>query len=383
MSSCPIYLVDHVESHVARGRNMLIRMKQKKGFSPIISYRDTLYFCLLCGRCHFVCPAGIKNADITISARNGLITENGLDLFQRLVYRLLLAKRSFLISIIRLISFIPGISKKDAPPLRHISDSFFILSKRISIPKIKKPFLFERLSKKKGGEIAFFPGCAFEFIFPDEGERMFYSLEKLGLDIEYPDGIGCCGFPIYSSGDIETAKEIAKRNIDILLNYERIITGCATCLSGIKKYKELFEEDDPYKKKARHVSSKVFGISEFLVKEDIRIDSEKEGTVTYHDPCHLRWHQGIFDEPRKLIGSIKGIRFVEMRDPDMCCGLAGSFGITHREISLELQKRKIEAIKDTGANIVATECPGCMIQIREGIERERLPIKVVHISELI
>jgi len=381
MSSCPIYLVDHVESHVARGRNMLIKIKKEKGLSPIISYRDALYFCLLCGRCQAVCPARIENVDVTIDARSRIIREKGPNLSQRIVYRLLLSKRSFLVTLIRLISFIPGISKKDAPSLRHISDSFFLLSKRLSLPRIKRPFLSERISGK--GEIAFFPGCAFEFIFPDIGERMFYSLKKYGLNIEYPIGIGCCGFPVYSSGDIETAKEIAKRNIDLLLRYEKIITGCATCLSGIRKYKDLFEEDDPYNKKAREVSSKVFGISEFLVRENIKIDSEKGGTVTYHDPCHMKWHQGIFDEPRKLIMSIKGIEFVEMKDPDMCCGLAGSFGITHREISLELQKRKIDAIKDTGAYIVATECPGCMIQIKEGIERERLPIKVVHISELI
>ncbi|MGQ4894899.1 MAG: heterodisulfide reductase-related iron-sulfur binding cluster [Candidatus Njordarchaeia archaeon] len=145
-----------------------------------------------------------------------------------------------------------------------------------------------------------------------------------------------------------------------------------------------FEDTDEYKSLAEDVSSKVMALSELLANENFTLSSEYSGSiVTYHDPCHMKWHQGIYDEPRKVISSISGIKFIEMRDADMCCGLGGAFGITHRDISLELQRKKIESIKESGAQIVATECPGCMLQIAEGIKRFSLPVQVLHIAQLL
>lgn len=382
MSVCPIYLLDHIESHVARGRNMLINLRERLSKAP--SYKEALYFCILCGRCQHICPSGLPNVNITIAARNELVKKEGLGIIQRFVYHMLLNRRPLLANIVRLISYIPGISRNGAPSLRHLADSFFIFTHIVSIPDFSKPFLRERipLSKQKG-KIAFFPGCAFEFLFANTGEKLFYFLkEKLGLDIEYPTGIGCCGFPVYCAGDIETAKKIAKRNIEVLSGYERIITGCATCVSGLRSYINMFEGED--KKKAEKVSSAVMGISEFIVKEkfDLKLSCSSL-SVTYHDPCHMRWHQGIFDEPRKIISSIRGVEFIEMKDSDMCCGLGGAFGITHRKESLELQKRKIESIIKTNAQLILTECPGCMIQIKDGIAKRNLPIKVMHLGELL
>ena len=388
MSVCPVYLVDHVETHVARGRNMLINIWAEGLIPPIISYKEALYFCILCGRCESVCPAKVPNVEITLEARDYLVKKRGLGLVQRIIYQLLLYKRGFLAGLLRLISYIPGLSQKDAPPLRHIADSFFLLSKPISIPKLKKPFLRERISslrsKEQSKEIAFFPGCAFEFIYPEVGEKIFYLLRSLGLNIDYPEGLLCCGYPVYCAGDKNTAKKIALRNIRILSDYKLIITGCATCMSGLRGYKDWFEKTDEYKSLAEDVSSKVMALSEFLAKENFTLSSEYSGSiVTYHDPCHMKWHQGIYDEPRKVISSISGIKFIEMRDADMCCGLGGAFGITHRDISLELQRKKIESIKESGAQIVATECPGCMLQIAEGIKRFSLPVQVLHVAQLL
>ncbi len=387
MSVCPVYSVDHVESHVARGRNVIVNMASTGSFPMVSSYKDLLYFCLLCGRCQSVCPAMIPSPRITINARGDFIKKRGLGLVQRIVYKWLLFDRNLLASFVRLVSHLPGISKKDSPPLRHLADTFFLLSRQISIPKISVPFLSERVSRKnlaeKRGKIALFPGCAFEFFFPYVGEKMIRSLRKLGLDVVYPYGLGCCGFPVYCAGDIDTARKMAIRNIKLLKGYDKIITGCATCASALKGYKDWF--DNGHKSDAEYVSSRVMVFSEFLIKENVKIKSSisHEAKITYHDPCHMIWHQGIYDEPRQIISSIRGARFVEMKEPGMCCGLGGSFGITHREISLEIQKRKIDLIKDTGAEMVVTECPGCMIQLQEGLIRKHLPIKAVHIAELL
>jgi len=389
MSVCPVYSVDHVESHVARGRNVLISMVSKGKIPIERSYKEALYCCILCGRCQSVCPAKISSVAISIKAREELIKKKGLGPVQWLIYRWLLFDRKLLARFIYLISHIPGISSNEAPPLRHLADSFFIFSRFVTIPKISIPFLSDRIRQEspiqKEGKIAVFPGCAFEFFFSYAGEKMIRFLKSAGFDVIYPYGLECCGFPIYSAGDIETAKKIARKNIDILYGYKKIVTGCATCASALKGYKDWFDKDNQYKKKAEYVSSRTKVFSEFLIQEQIRIDANMypKINVTYHDPCHLRWHQGIYDEPRRIISSIRGIEFTEMDDADMCCGLGGSFGITHRSISLQIQKRKIDSIKRTAAKTVITECPGCMIQLQEGIKRERLPIRVAHLCELL
>jgi len=387
MSVCPIYSVDHIESHVARGRNVLINMASKESLPLVSSYKDSLYFCILCGRCQSVCPAKIPSVNITINAREDFIRKKGLSLIQHIIYKWLLFDRNLLAGFIRLISHLPGISKKDAPPLRHLADTFFLFSNQISIPKISVPFLSDRVlranPKDKKGKIAIFPGCAFEFFFAHVGEKMIHSLKGLGLDVVYPYGLGCCGFPVYCAGDIDTARKMAKRNIELLKGYERIITGCATCASALKGYKNWF--NGKYKSDAEDVSLRTVGFSEFLIKEKIEVKASiyPATKITYHDPCHMRWHQGVYNEPREIITSIKGAHFIEMEEPGMCCGLGGSFGITHRKISLELQKKKTDLIEKTGAEMVITECPGCMIQIHEGLTKRHLPIRVAHIAELL
>ena len=385
MSVCPVYLTDRVETHVARGRNMLINTWLKGLIPNVISYKEALYFCILCGRCQSVCPAKVPNVEITLKARSSFVEESGLGIIQKIVYQLLLHKRGLLTGLLRLISRVPGLSKKDAPPLRHLADSFFLVSRPISIPKLRKPFLRERflVQEEQNSEIAFFPGCAFEFIYPQVGEKVLRLFKNLGLNVEYPQGLLCCGYPVYCAGDTNTAKKIALRNMKILSKYKLIITACATCVSGLRGYKDWFKEADK-KRLAENISSKVVGFSEFLIKEKVSINSKVSNlVVTYHDPCHMKWHQGIYEEPRKVLNSIAGIRFVEMENADMCCGLGGAFGITHRDISLRLQEKKIESIKKTKAHIVATECPGCMLQIAEGIKRFSLPVQIRHIAELL
>ncbi len=390
MSACPIYKVEHIETHVARGRNMLINMASKENIILTdTSYKDAIYYCILCGRCQSVCPAKVSSVDISIKARNEFINQNGLSVIQYIIYRWILSNRETLAKFIKFLSYIPGLSTKKAPPLRHLSDSFFIFSGSISIPKISLPFLPKRIApeniNKKAGKIAIFPGCAFEFFLSYIGEKIIQALRKIGFNVIYPYGLSCCGFPIYSAGDIKTAKKIAKKNIDILYGYEKIVTGCATCVSALKAYKDWFDKDEDYMEKARYVSSRTRGFSEFIIEEQIKLNIEMPNyvTVTYHDPCHMKWHQGIYNEPREIIGSIKKIKFVEMENADMCCGLGGSFGITHRNISFELQNRKIKSIIKTNSSIVATECPGCIIQIQNGIKKHHLPIRVAHISELL
>jgi glycolate oxidase iron-sulfur subunit len=389
MSVCPLYREDYIESHVARGRNMLIKMANNAEMEKSEAYKESIFFCLLCGRCETVCPANIASVDIALASRRDFYQQKQLPLLQRLIYRGVFARRPVMANTLGLAALLPGFSSKEGKPLRHLADFASIFSGGVSIPKLSKPFLSERVAAltspasdvARKEKVAFFPGCSFEFFFAGVGETTVNALVGFGFEVNYPRDLACCGLAVNSAGDSETARMMAKQNIEQLLDYDLIVTGCATCGSTLKEYAKWFQHDDQWQDKARTFSNKVKDLSELVVGSKCRVDSRHTERVTFHDPCHLRWRQGIHQEPRAILRSIKGLDFVEMQSADACCGLGGSFGLKHRETSLAMQKKKIDAIAATGAQTVVTSCPGCMIQLMDGIRRHGLKVAVKHISQ--
>ena len=391
MYNCPIYKVDHIESHVARGRNMLIRQASDKTIPIDDDYAERLSYCLLCGRCEAICPAKVPSPDINVAARTNLVGQKGLSLPKRAVYRGILKNRKLMANLLGAAAIVPGVSTKGGKPLRHMADFTSVFTKGLSLPRLSRPFLSSRLPEKTlppagvktKEQVAIFPGCSFEFFFTDIGESIVSVLAKAGYEVVYIKDLTCCGLAVRSAGDIKTAQLMAQHNIEKLESFDHIITGCATCGSALKDYGKWFKEDDPWQKRAQAFSAKVSDFSEFLAKEGIPTSQSVEPiTVTYHDPCHLKWHQGISSQPREILRSIKGVKYVEMEGADDCCGLGGAFSLAHRDISLAIQDKKMQSIKNTGAQVVVTSCPGCLIQLRDGVKRNNLPVKVMHISEL-
>ena len=390
MYNCPIYKVDHIESHVARGRNMLIRQAGGKTIPIDNDYAERLSYCLLCGRCEAICPAKVPSPDINIAARTNLVGQKGLSLPKRAVYRGILKNRKLMANLLSLTAVMPGFSTKDGKPLRHMADFTSVFTKGLSLPKLSRPFLSSRLPAitkppqdvKTKEQVAIFPGCSFEFFFADIGEGITEVLAQAGYEVVYVSDLTCCGLAVRSAGDIKTAQLMAQHNIEKLESFDHIITGCATCGSALKDYGRWFTADDPWQKRAQAFSAKVSDFSEFLAKEGIPSGSVVPVTVTYHDPCHLKWHQGISSQPRDILRAIDGVKYLEMEGADDCCGLGGVFSLAHRDISLAIQDKKMQSIKNSGADIVVTSCPGCLIQLRDGVRRNNLPVKVMHISEL-
>ncbi len=391
LSSCPVYNYDHIESHVARGRNVLIK-KAGDGSIPVNrAYGERLSYCLLCGRCEATCPAKVPSPDITLAARTDLVSKRGLTWRQRLVFHGILKHRSLMAKLLGLAARVPGVSEKSGKPFRHMADLASLFTGGLSIPRLSHPFLSARLpaltrppkGSQARGLVAIFPGCATEFFFADRGEEMVSALAEANFEVVYPKGLTCCGLAVRCAGDLATARQMARHNIEILSSFDNIITGCATCSSALKDYGKWFPDSDPWQMRAKNLSARVSDLSQFLVREGFQPQPSDPITVTYHDPCHLKWHQGISDEPRRLLRSIEGLKYIEMEGADECCGLGGAFSISHREASLAIQSRKMESIKKTGARVVVTSCPGCMIQLMDGVRRHGLNVEVMHISQLI
>ena len=405
MSVCPVYSIDRRESHVARGRNMLVRMVRDGALATDESYRDSLSCCLLCGRCEAMCPAGVPSSAIAVGARCELAEKRGLTTSQRLIYRGMIKHRSAFAKLVRGLSWLPGMSNRESAPVRHFPDVIASFFHGMCIPRLSVPSLSRRWPQQIPpqdvapiGQVAVFTGCIFEFFMADAGSDMLLSLAKLGFEVSYPHDQTCCGLPVLSGGDRETARAIARRNIEVFSPYEHIVTGCASCGAHLKKYDSLFERDDPWREKAAAFAQRVEDFSEFLVKRGHLAPGrrqagggaskagEKAGgkpKVTYHEACHIKWKQGVGEAPRKLLQGIEDIEFVEMEGADSCCGLGGYFGIAHPDLRLALLAKKVDAIRRSGADIVTAACPGCLVQIMDGLRRENLPVRVMHLAQLI
>jgi glycolate oxidase iron-sulfur subunit len=163
------------------------------------------------------------------------------------------------------------------------------------------------------------------------------------------------------------------------------VTECGSCSAFLKDYPELFEEDPEMQKRAQTLAKQVKGFSEFMVDRLPAAVEQKSVSkkVTYHDPCHMSRYQGTVKQPRALLKKIPGMTYIELAEADRCCGAAGSYNVMHYEQSMKVLDRKMENLKKTGAEILATECPGCLIQLGYGTRRAGLKVRVSHISELL
>ncbi|MBI5589453.1 MAG: (Fe-S)-binding protein [Deltaproteobacteria bacterium] len=392
MSVCPVYIHDRVETHVARGRNMLIKMVAENRLPRDNAYRASLTYCLLCRRCESVCPAGLLPAEITIHARHDVVKKSRPSLLRRLVHRAMVGNRAVIAQLIGMASVLPGVSVKNGKPMRHLAEAASILSGNLSLPSgalrsFARPI--PRHARPAAGvavkgRIAIFPGCVFEFFMAEIARDMITALARAGFEVYFPQGLSCCGHAVYSDGEFKTARLMAERNIRVLSNFDRVVTGCATCGSALKGYAGWFEKNDPMHGLAADLARRSVDFTQLLHAADFK-PPEPAGigrSVTYHDPCHMRWHQGISESPRRLLQSISGISYREMEGADACCGLGGAFGLTHRQIGLRLLDEKMTAIRRSGAQTVVTACPGCLLHLKAGARRHHLPVQVLHISRL-
>ena len=236
--------------------------------------------------------------------------------------------------------------------------------------------------------MAFFGGCLVDFVYPKIGEGVVKVLNEKGYKVIFPEGQSCCGAPASYMGDRQNARKSAIMNIEAMNaeNVDYVVSACPTCTHAlVESYKELLADDPAMLKRAEELSKKSMDFAKLLT---ILGGLEKGGDgvplkVTYHDSCHLRRKMGLIAEPRNIISNIKGVEFVEMNESDRCCGFAGSYSIKFPEMSGPILQRKLKNIEATGADVVAVDCPGCLMQINGGADQAGLNIKVKHTAELL
>jgi len=392
---CPIYREEQEEQGLARGKGQLIRFALEgdqdltKGFSKVVDN------CLLCKSCVQNCPAKTRIDHAVTAARGDYVAEKGLPLSKRIVFRYILPNRWLFGVALRLASWFQFILPRGEGKFRHLPQFLTALGAGRAVPEIAPKFLRKTLPERNpaAGEpkyrVGFFSGCATEYVFPKLGEMMVDVLRNLDCEVIFDRRQGCCGAPVYFSGDFQTGKKMAARNVETFEEYDYVVTGCATCSSGLSEYPVYLAGTPEEKERFEKFAAKVKDFNEFVIDVvaadpgRLELKSRFRGkTVTWHDPCHLVRHQDISAQPRTILQALDGLNFVEMQGADRCCGLGGSFSITHYDVSKKIADHKVEGIMAAGADAVVTACPGCMIQLRDALSRHKKAVEVVHIGEL-
>jgi glycolate oxidase iron-sulfur subunit len=234
--------------------------------------------------------------------------------------------------------------------------------------------------------VGFISGCIMDQIYRDINEATIRVLTANGCEVITPPMQQCCGALHVHAGEAKRGRQLARHNIDVFEPYDcdAIIINSAGCGSNLKEYGHLLRGDPAYASRARAFSSKVKDISEFLTSVGLNHEmGVLNRTVTYHDACHLFHGQKVKQQPRELLGAIPGLAIVNLKESDWCCGSAGIYNITNQEMASQLLERKMNNISATGAHVVVTANPGCMMQIALGAQQKGLDLVVMHPIQLL
>lgn len=396
---CPVYQEEKMEQSVARGKNFLVKqvLEGKQEFTPEMA--EIIGKCLLCKRCVVNCPAKTQIDRVVVGARAQLVKEKGLGFAKNFAFRKVMANRKAFGRYAKLMQAFQWMMPKTEGKIRHMPDFIKSLGKR-NFPELSKTFLRDQIKpvykpangKEPKMRVGFFMGCATDFVYPELGLKLIDFMTRHGVEVVVPEDQNCCGAAVYFSGDFETGRMLADMNVKAYkdLNVDYIVTGCGTCSSTLKDYQKYLPENEEQKGRYEAFEKKIKDSTEFVIDilkippEEFKLKKEFEGkTVTWHDPCHLVRYQNIKDQPRAILKALKGIKYVEMPNADLCCGMGGSFSVYHYDLTKKIAGKKMDGIKATGADIVVTACPGCMINLLDNIVHNKMPQKVHHFLELV
>ncbi|MDT8441343.1 MAG: (Fe-S)-binding protein [Desulfuromonadales bacterium] len=387
---CPVFGAEKHEGRVARGKVALAKSLLDGDITLEPKVLEDMSQCLLCGSCFAQCPNKVPTEEIVAAARRRIAEEQGLSTFGKGVAAVL-GRPALMNGLAKLGGRLSSVLFRKLPAdsgLRLRFPAPWIDAGRTLPPLTDRPFR-ERHPERIAGvaglpTVAFFTGCGINYLYPAIGEAFLAALKFLGVTVIIPKDQACCGLPAVSAGAAATVEGLAARNLAALSAHEvdYVVTACASCHSGLGKvYRELGDGYVGLADKVRDVF--VFLVEQGLAERLRELPRPAERLrVTYHDPCHLRIH-GITREPREILKALPQVDYAEMNEAGTCCGLGGTYSVYHYETSRKIGANKAANIAASGAELVATDCPGCIMQLQDSINHAGGEQKVVHILELL
>jgi len=352
---------------------------------------DIQNICLQCGRCKEVCGGGLHIPEMIMKLREKSYKEN-----PNPVYKFALDTvndRKLFHSMLRIASVAQEPFTKGTNFIRHLPMFLSGMTEGRSLMSIAPvPFrdIFPTIQQKvenPKGKIAIFTGCLLDFAYVDIAKAVIADLNSIGYVVDMPMGQSCCGAPATYMGDRENARKAAELNIEAMHaeDYDYIVSACPTCTHQLREYKTFFEEGSDMFKRAQVLADKSFDFCKLFYDLGGLEESGDDTpiTITYHDSCHLKRELGVSQEQRELLTKTNGITLVEMEDSDVCCGFGGTYSIKLPEVAAPILAKKLQHIQDTGASLVAVDCPGCLMQIRGGMDAHGIPVEVKHTAVIL
>ena len=396
LNACPTYRELGVEMDSPRGR--IYQMNQVAAGAPIgPSYIEHLDLCLACRACETACPSGVQYGKLIEAARSEIEARVprplGARLLRKFVFEHLLQSPGLLKAVGA------GLYLYEASGLQRVLRSsgllrlFGKLGRLESLsPPVESPFFFSQIGKTFPAEgerryrVAFLAGCIANISFARLNDATVRVLQKNGCEVAVPAAQTCCGALHVHSGLRDEARKLARRNIDAVMDggFDAVITNAAGCGSTLKEYDELLEHDPAYAEKARKFTGLMKDVNEFLAAIELNPRMGKLPiTVTYQDSCHLAHGQRVRTQPRKLLRAVPGLTFREMPMSDLCCGSAGIYNVVQNEMAMSVLKSKMDYVNMTGAEVIVTANPGCMLQLQAGSRMHGKGQRVAHVVEIL
>jgi glycolate oxidase iron-sulfur subunit len=379
---CPAFRATGSERFSPRGRLALLEATLE-GEPPAeefgAAFLESLAYCLSCRACAERCPSGVAGDVLILAAREAGLCRGGLPFFKSWAYRLALGRPRHLAFLTRLLYI--------AQKLRVLPAAlwFFGLPPRLALPKLeKKPFDAWREQyfmpperTEYLGQVTYFAGCGTTYLYPATARAVVDLLTRAGYLVYVPAARRCCGIPALANGDVKLARELAARNVAALAGDEPIVVDCGTCGTMLNYY----YNDVLGVPGAASFKERVKDFTELLPPDVVA--GRDAGKITYHDPCHLARGLGVTAEPRALLNRVGELVELEAPGAVTCCGGAGAYGLTYDDVFAKIGGEKADAVAASGAPVVATGCPACVLYINEALRRRGVKAEARHTAEIL
>lgn len=401
LDTCPTFQLTGRESASPRGRVHLMRAAGEGRLVPDADFADEMNGCLVCRRCESVCPAGVEFGPMMGRTRGALELEQPPSgrrkLLRWLGFRVLLSRRWAL----RLAAHLVRIGQRtglDELTARFLPEGFPAPADAPRVPSRHARRRLEPPQPEAPAESAWLlEGCVMPILFGPENRATAASLAERGVQARVARKVACCGSLAAHNGDLENARELAKRMIEEHPGEDPVVVNSAGCSSHMAELEELFEQDDPWHARALAFAKRVVDFSSFVAARHatpqpspLLADARR---VTFDDPCHLCHGMGVREAPRQVLDALIAgenarrnagaqLTRVELDDSEACCGSAGIYSLLEPAASRELLEAKLDALQATGADLLVTANPGCQLQWQSGIERRGLAVRVAHLASL-
>jgi glycolate oxidase iron-sulfur subunit len=396
LPTCPTYLVLGNEMDSPRGRIYLIRAASEGKIGISDHFVKHMNLCLLCRACETACPSGVKFGFLMESARGQVERHHQYSPADRRFRNLILHTFTNLRRLRLVTGLLRFYQRSGLQKLVRASRTLRLFGRLGKMEALLPAIPDQRLRKglpevvpakgEKRGRVGLLSGCVQRFFFAEVNSATARVLSENGYEVVVPSDQGCCGSLLVHEGEREQAKALARKTIDVFerAQVDLVVVNAAGCGSVMKEYWELLHTDPAYAQRAEAFSKRVRDVSELLAPIPLngRLRALKR-TVTYHDACHLAHGQKVRQQPRTILKAIPGLQIVELKESDFCCGSAGIYNLLYPELAQQFLDRKIERIKETGAEVVVSGNPGCSLQIEKGLKERGLNIRVVHPVELL